>query len=141
MGTIKIQRTSEYNNLLRDFGIYIDGQKVGTIAHGETKEFPVTPGPHIIYSKIDWCSSPQIPFEITGDGNKVFKVGGFKNGNWIIPLALGIIILDYALSTLFGISYLFYLIVPGFLLLVYYLTIGRKRYLSLSEITGQQSSN
>jgi hypothetical protein len=39
MATIKIQRTTEYNNRLRDYNIFIDEQKVGTIANGETKDF------------------------------------------------------------------------------------------------------
>ncbi len=37
MAKIKLQRTSENKNRLRDYQIYIDGQKIGTIANGETK--------------------------------------------------------------------------------------------------------
>ena len=134
MAKLIIQRTSEYNNRLRDYGIYIDGQKVDTIANGQAKEFTITSGRHTLYSKIDWCSNPEISFEIVDSDTKIFKVGGFKNGNWIMPMALGIIILSYLLKQIYGIDYLFYLAIPPFLLLIYYLTIGRKKYLTLREV-------
>jgi hypothetical protein len=44
MSKLIIQRTSEYNNRLRDYGIYIDGQKVDTISNGQTKELTVNSG-------------------------------------------------------------------------------------------------
>lgn len=64
MATIKLQRTSEYINRMRDYHILIDGQKVGTIANGETKEFETTNGQHSLIAKIDWCSSPEINLNI-----------------------------------------------------------------------------
>lgn len=51
MATIIINRTSEYLNRLRDYGVYIDGKKVGTIANGETKEFNVSTGQHSVFMK------------------------------------------------------------------------------------------
>jgi hypothetical protein len=87
-----------------------------------------------LYSKIDWCSSPEISFKITDNETKIFKVGGFKNGNWIMPLALGIIVLSFIVKTISGIGYLIFFAVPPFLLLMYYITLGRKKYLTLKEI-------
>jgi hypothetical protein len=55
MATIIINRTSEYLNLMRNYGIYIDGKKIDTIANGETKEFNISVGHHSLYTKIDWC--------------------------------------------------------------------------------------
>lgn len=134
MSKLIIQRTSEYNNRMRDYGIYMDGQKVDTISNGQAKEFTIAPGRHTLYSKIDWCSSPEISFEISDSETKIFKVGGFKNGNWIMPLALGILLLSYVVKQVYGVNYLFYLVIPPFLLLIYYLTIGRKKYLTLKEV-------
>ena len=105
MATIKIQRTSEWNARLRDFKIFIDEQQVGTIANGETKEFTTPAGKHTITAKIDWCSSPDLTINADDNKTKCLKVGGFKNANWMLPIAL-----------------------------LYYLTIGRKKYLRLEEI-------
>ena len=134
MSKLIIQRTSEYNNRLRDYGIYIDGQKIDTISNGQTKEINISPGRHTLFSKIDWCSSPEISFEVVDNETKTFKVGGFKNGNWIMPLTVGVIVLSYLLKITAGVNYFFYLAIPAFLLLVYYLTIGRKKYLTLKEL-------
>ncbi|HVX28077.1 MAG TPA: hypothetical protein VHB70_17145 [Parafilimonas sp.] len=134
MATIIISRTSEYNNRLRDFQLFLDGKNIGTIANGQTKEFEVTSGQHTILAKIDWCSSPEISLVLNDFEKKKLTVGGFKNGNWIMPIALGIIVLDFILRPVFHFEYGIVLVIPAFLLLLYYLTAGRKKYLILKEL-------
>lgn len=133
MATIILNRTSEYLNRLRDYEIYIDEKKVGTIANGEIKDFNVSDGKHLIVTKIDWCSSQPLTFDISDNEVKNFKVGGYKNAKWLMPTGLIIIVLSYIVNLLFDFEYLFYLVIPDFLIMVYYLTVGRKRYLSLIE--------
>jgi len=128
MSKINIQRTSEYVNRLRNLGVYIDDKKVGTVSNGETKEFEIPAGSHLICCKIDWCSSPQLSFKVDEAETRSFKVGGFKNSNWLMPLSLGIIILNIVLNAFFGIHYGFYMLIPVFLLLMYYVTFGRKQF-------------
>ena len=140
MATIILNRTSEYLNRLRSYAVYIDGKKAGTIANGETKEFAVTAGHHSIVTKIDWCSSKTISFTISDDEIKEFKVGGFKNAKWLMPAALIVIVLNYLLNVRYGFEYLFYLVVPVFLLLVYYFIVGRKRYITLCETKTERQS-
>ena len=98
MATIKIQRTSEYINSLRNYRIFIDGQKIGTIANGKTKEFEITAGRHSIVGKIDWCSSPELTVDLNDNDTKTFLIGGFKNGNWIMPITIGVIVLCFVLT-------------------------------------------
>ena len=131
MASIIINRTSEYLNRLRNYDVYIDGEKIDTISNGETKEFNISAGQHSILIKIDWCSSQTLLVDINDNETKSFKVGGFKNGNWLIPAAL--VILGSIASRLFDFNYLFYLIIPFFLSMVYYMTLGRKQYLTLKE--------
>ncbi|RZK10703.1 MAG: hypothetical protein EOO46_09680 [Flavobacterium sp.] len=134
MTTIKIQRTSEYNNKLRDFGIYVDGIKVGTIADGEVKEFTTTPGTHVVAAKIDWCSSQNVSVEVVEGKAATLEVGGFKFGNWILPLVIGVVIVFIALQNFAGSEYILFAFVPLFVFLFYYLTVGRKKYLRLAVI-------
>ena len=134
MATIIINRTSEYNNRLRDYQIFLDGKKIGVIANGQTKEFETTAGRHTIIAKIDWCSSPEMAVTLNDLEKKELTVGGFKNGNWIMPVAMGIIVLDFILQPAFHFEYGIVLIIPAFILLLYYLTIGRKKYLTLKEL-------
>jgi hypothetical protein len=119
---------------MRDFKIFIDGQQVGDIGNGETKEFSVAVGKHNVIAKIDWCSSPDVAIEIKDNETKELRVSSFKNGNWLMPLAGGIIALHFILKITLNIEYIIFLAIPVFVILVYYLTIGRKNYLTLDEV-------
>lgn len=134
MATIIISRSNEYLNRMREYDVYLDGEKVGSIANGETKEFDVSPGTHTILTKIDWYSSPGLSLEIMDEETKSLQVGGFKNGRWMMPAALILIVHSYILNLLYDFDYLIYLAIPIFLLLVYYLSLGRGRYLALTEV-------
>lgn len=133
MPTIHVTRTNEFNNRFRDFQLYLDGVKVGTVANGKTQTLEVAPGRHTLEARIDWCSSPEIIFDIAGNETRTFEVGGFKHANWVLPLSGGIIGLHFILLTFFQIEYLIVAVVPVFFTLIYYLSFGRKKYLRLSE--------
>lgn len=133
MATIIIKRSSEYNNRLRDYQLFLDGKKIGTIANGKTESFETTSGQHTIIAKIDWCSSPELSLTLDETDQKQLTVGGFKNGNWIMPVAGGIIGIHFLLKMVFDFDYGIFLVIPAFLLLIYYLTTGRKKYLTLTE--------
>jgi hypothetical protein len=135
MPTLILERSSEMNNRLRNYAVYIDGEKMGTIANGETKEYDLPNGEHVIYCKIDWCSSPERTFKMDDDKIKIFKVGGFKNGKIIMPAAGLLVGFSFILKQ-FGIPswYFAFLLIPVFIILVYYLTAGRKKFLCLTEV-------
>jgi hypothetical protein len=145
MATIKIQRTNEWNARIVDFKIFIDGQLSGIISNGETIELTTTAGKHTITAKFEAvfielrvpCSSPDIT--ITADDNKAthLKVGGWKHGNWILPGVIGIIVLALILRITINFDYPEYvaiLVAAVLLLIIYYFTLGRKKYLVLKEI-------
>jgi len=134
MSKIIIQRTSENFNRLRDYRIYIDGEKIGTVADGETKDFVISEGQHSIIAKIDWASSPEISFDIKDSETEIFKVGGFKGGNQLILIMTGLAILYFILKVLLQTNIAILLLLPAALVLVYYITIGRKKYLTLTKI-------
>lgn len=134
MATIKIYRQSEYNNRFRDFLVYLDGRKIGTVANNETKNFEVPPGQHTIYFKIDWASSPALNFEITDGETKTFKVAGFRYARWLIPAGAIIAALHFIIQPLTGFAYTVYFAIPVFMLLLYYITFGRKNYLTVNVV-------
>ncbi len=133
MATIIIKRTSENNNRFRDYRLFLDGKKIGTIANGQTERFETTSGQHTLVAKIDWCSSPELSLTLNETDQKQITVGGFKNGNWIMPAAGGIIGIHFYLKMAFDFEYGIFLVIPAFILLIYYLTVGRKTYLTLTE--------
>lgn len=135
MVTIILERSNELKNHLRNYAVYIDGRKVGSIADGTTEQYEVAAGEHTICCKIDWCSSPEIKFNTNNDLVKNFKVTANKKERWLsyllIALTIGMVFLKQA-----GVSY--YAVLAIFILLslagLYYITIGRKKYLALSEV-------
>ena len=133
MGKIVVSRATEWTNKLREYGIYVDGQKIGKIGNGDTKTFDVPNGNHTIRAKIDWCGSSEVHFTISGDEKKYFKLTGFKYSNILMPFAFVFVILSLLLRKIFHIEYASWLILPIFLLLLYYLTIGRNRYLRIVQ--------
>ena len=61
-------------------------------------------------------------------------VGGFKNSNRMMLIASGIIALHFILKLVFNIDHTVYLLFPVFIFYVYILTIGRKKYVNLTEM-------
>ena len=129
MATIKIKRKGHLMNMARNYKIFIDGELVGNVANGATAEFPVTAGKRAITVKIDWCSSPTISVEIGADETKHLTVACFKN-SWLFYLGIATICF---IPALVGFAYAIILFMIPFLVLIYYTTFGRKKYLTLEE--------
>jgi len=139
MATIKIKRTIEWVNMARNYKIFIDGHFVGKLANGASEEFPITTGKHTVTAKIDWCSSPNLFFDIGINEIKHLTVSGFKY-SWLMFLGFGTIAFFPLLKRIGGLGYAAFILLPIFLLSVYYITIGRKKYLTLCETTSEDCS-
>ena len=135
MSKLIIKRTSEWINLARKFGIYIDDKKIGTISHGETKEFEINPGEHKIKAKIDWCGSQKLEFNIADNEIKEMEIGGFKNGKTIMPVGFVVMGLLFLITYFLKIESKFFILLAFlvFLYPLYYTTIGRNKYLTIRE--------
>ncbi len=134
MAIINVQRAQSYTNRWRDYEILIDGEAVGTISPNETKAFNVAKGQHTVTAKIDWCSSPDLIVELDENQTQTIHVGVLKQIDWMMPVSGGVIALHFLLKIFLGFEYLLILIFPVFVFLVYILTFGRKRFLTISEI-------
>ena len=134
MGTLIIKRKAELANRFRDYKVYINGQKAGTIANGNTEEYALPPGAHTVYCKIDWCTSNAV--EVSGDTDhiKILQVCGFKHAAWIMPVAVAASFAGIVLKLLGYVNrFLLVILIPAFIIMLFYLTIGRRNYLTLLE--------
>jgi len=121
--------------MARDYGIYLNKKKIGTIGNGQTKEFEIDSGKHKINGKIDWCKSPIIDFEIAENESKTIEIAGFKYGNILLPMVSGFILIailsKYSLPIVS--KYFISFVVIGFSFPLYYMTFGKNKYLRIRE--------
>ena len=86
MTTLKITRPQKkWQDKLRAYEIFIDGNRVGAITQGDEVSVPVTPGQHKLQLKIDWCCSPVVEVDLT-DGS-TFEISCGPNSKPWLALA------------------------------------------------------
>lgn len=86
MAVITIVRASGSLDILRAYRIILDGQNIGHIKDGETKQFTVSEGQHQLALKIDWCGSKTIQFTATaGDKLEFHAKSNLTGKNWFYP--------------------------------------------------------
>jgi hypothetical protein len=88
---ICVSRDSGYADRLRSYSVVVDGRKIGKIANGETKSFPIDPGEHTLKLKIAWCGSNTIHFDADTSQTVDFQCASSLRG-WKIFLATAIAI-------------------------------------------------
>ena len=76
--TIRLTRGSGYRDKARAYKVLIDGAEVGTIKDGQEEVFEVSPGPHTLRMKIDWCKSRELAVDVPegGEASFVCRPGG-----------------------------------------------------------------
>ncbi|MFO8147570.1 MAG: hypothetical protein R6U03_09300 [Gillisia sp.] len=136
MAKLIITRTSELNNRAREFGIYLNNIKIGTISNGDTKEFEIEPGIHKINAKIDWCKSQTTEFNIIENESKVIKIGGFKYGPLVLKISVSVLLTYFLLKYLLDIelNFLIFVAAIGLSFPLYYITFGKNNFLRLEEL-------
>ena len=137
---IIINRKSEWINRARGFRLFIDGKEMGKLSNGSSEEYQVEPGKHILYCKIDWCSSREINTDVK-DGQTLFLKA--RSGMKYYSLGYVFLILSLILGPLLKLLNLprpahlstiqLLILLPFLLYMTYYLTLGRKKYISLEE--------
>ena len=73
MPKLKITREKNFLGMIRKFKVFLNGNQIGVISNGETKEFDIPEGNHQLYCKQDILNVP-VPFDfsILSDETKIF---------------------------------------------------------------------
>lgn len=143
---VTIYNKEQQVNKLRKINILLDGKYCCAIANGATHSIALTPGAHTLEAKIDWCGSAPVPFEIK-DSQQInialscnYRPTTSRLGKLHAIIFFGGLILNLyfqsavLLWSVLGFSFIYQLLEAykrsgkGIL---YYLTIGRKKYLKL----------
>jgi len=70
-----MRRDRSWYALLRGMRVSIDGKRVGRIAAGETRSFPVDQGRHRVRIGIDWISSRDLDVVVPPDSQVRCRAG------------------------------------------------------------------
>ena len=132
MAIIIIKRPPRENRA-KEYEIYIDKQKAGTISDGDIMEFNTTNGQHLINLKVRQFSSPDITIETSEDKITALKIVEFKKMKWVWEIIIAIFTLDFILRMTIGFKYTTLLFIPVFLSDIYYRKLGWKKHLKLEE--------
>jgi hypothetical protein len=132
MATIIIKRPP-LENKAKEYEIYIDKQKAGTISDGDIMEFNTTNGQHLINLKVGQFSSSGITIETSEDKITTLKIVEFKKMKWVWEIIIAIFALHIILRITIGFRHTTLLFIPVFLFDIYYRKLGWKKYLKLEE--------
>lgn len=139
---IIINRKSEWPNRAFGFRVLIDGKEVGMIANGGSEEYLLEPGAYKLQCKIDWGSSPELELTLAEGETRFIQVGSGMKYYSLFTVLMTLVLLSgpviryMHLSVPEDFTYLqLAILVPFLLYYVYYLSIGRGRYLLLKEDT------
>ena len=80
MASLTITRESGYADPLRAYKVVLNGERIGEIRNGETKEFSIGPGKHALSLKIDWCGSETVEFVVDREEKPAFQVKSSLRG-------------------------------------------------------------
>jgi hypothetical protein len=72
---ITLQRTRTSSNQLRQFTITLDNRSIGKIKSGQTKQFKVPAGPHLIAVKLDFYKSQPLPILLEPEQELALRCG------------------------------------------------------------------
>jgi membrane protease YdiL (CAAX protease family) len=84
---IRLLRRSAISDKLQAYKILIDGDEVGQIRDGQSISILVSPGPHAVQLRMDWCRSKPVEFSAT-EGEGIRFECGSSLGGWRIILAV-----------------------------------------------------
>ena len=133
MAKLIIKRANEYGNAARKYGVYIDDQKAGTISNNDTESYDLAAGSHTLYAKIDWCYSQVLTVTLSEGETKYVRLSGIPYANLVILIYIIIVALSVLLAYYTDIDFVLFTVPTFPLITLYYLTLGRRRYLTLKE--------
>jgi len=133
MPKLTVTLTRSWNRRTKKIGVFDNGQELGVMYNGETSEFDIPSGSHKISVKSGWYGSKELAFTIDENETKSLSVDIFKYGNLIINSLSLVLIVHFIAVTFFSIRYLIWFNAPAFLIMGYFLTLGRNDYLVIKE--------
>lgn len=132
----KISQKREWGARFRVIDLYLDGEILGYVPNGETMEFDIPVGQHILKAKIGFFRSRGINCTIFNKEIKSYTISPNKFVHFFLPvilLGLGLLQLFFSTGAIKS-NHNDIIVFSGFLLLsAYFHIIGRNTYFLIKE--------
>jgi hypothetical protein len=126
-----IERSSEWMNKAQGIMVFINNHKIGTIYNGEAKSVEVEPGTYVVKAAMDGYESKEYCLTIVPGETRLLKLSSFVEKWRFMSLMPAMIVCNIFLLNSFH-SYLWgFAMLPFVAVLLYYFTLGKKRYFIL----------
>ena len=79
--TLVLSRKKDWFGMLRAMGVYVDGEKVGSVGRRQPATFEVEPGQHRVQVRMDWCRSEELAVHVLL-GTRLEVSCGLRAGGW-----------------------------------------------------------
>ncbi len=135
MARLIVKRKSRWINKMRNIGLYVDNNKIGSIGNGCIEEYSISPGEHTLKARLDWCSSNVHSFSLSENETYTVAVEPYKYATVLLAFEIAILLIHFLAKYYYDIDYIVWLIIPFFVVNLYYLTFGYNRYLHIKEDT------
>lgn len=124
-----------WQNKARGFKVLIDGKEAGTLKNDSAEEFTVAPGSHTVHCKVDWCGSEPVNVHLRANEIAYLEVKNGMKYYWLFTI-LAMMGLFASFTRKFHVDPMVRYIgvvaaIPGILYLLYFITIGRNKYLKV----------
>lgn len=133
MPKLTVTLTKSWNKRIKKITVLDHDTVLGIIHNGETSEFDIAAGSHKVKVKAGWYGSRELLFSVNEAETKSLDVDIFKYGNLIINSLITVLSIHFIALTFYDIKYLALFNIPAFLILGYFLTLGRNDYLVIRE--------
>jgi hypothetical protein len=133
MARLIVKRKNKWINRFRNIGLYLDNTKIGSIGNGQMEEFTSSPGVHTLKAKIDWCSSNKHSFTLSDKETYTVTIEPYKYATILTAVEIVILAAHFIANYLYGVDYILWLVIPFFMVNLYYLTFGSNRFLVIRE--------
>ena len=137
---IILSRPREWFNQTRTFRLWIDGSDAGSIRNGHVETVMLEPGSHTLQCRLAWYGSQEVRLTLEPGETAWYRVRNGMKYYWhsFIILLLGISLNLLLVNRLderpiWAPLVELVLILPALIYMLYYMTLGRKRYLVLEE--------
>lgn len=137
MPHIIIRRKKEYIKYFSSFKVYLNDEYTGSIANDETIRRIAEQGRNTIRIRMEWCGSPETEFIAEDDTIRTFEIQ-LRELPWFLNLFMMLLIFAFVIYPpgFLDVSWYFQmaLVISAILLLIYQFTLGRDRFLEITEV-------